>query len=104
MGISFLEDGREFSYDFWYDTKKNMLTYEKFSQIIRDQYENEKEVIWILKDSIRGEHQYEDKELLKLISAISQSNLLFYLADTGKFEKLAEMKRVCTGTINFYDS
>ena len=22
MGISFLEDGREFSYDFWYDTKK----------------------------------------------------------------------------------
>ena len=33
---------------------------------------------------------------MKVISVISQSNLLFYLADAGKFEKLAEMKRVCT--------
>ena len=33
---------------------------------------------------------------MKVISVISQSNLLFYLADVGKFEKLEEMKRVCT--------
>lgn len=96
MGVSFLEDGREFSYDFWYDTKKEEYPYEKFSEIIRDQYGNEKETIWLLKDSIRGNYQYEDEELLKVISVISQSNLLFYLADAGKFEKLAEMKRICT--------
>ena len=96
MGVSFLKDGREFSYDFWYDTKKEEYPYEKFSEIIRDQYGNEKEIIWLLKDSIRGDYQYEDEELLKLISVISQSNLLFYLADVSKFEKLAEMKRVCT--------
>ena len=96
MGISFLEDGREFSYDFWYDTKKEEYPYEKFSEIIRDQYGNEKETIWLLKDSIRGDYQYEDEELLKVISVISQSNLLFYLADADKFKKLAEMKRVCT--------
>lgn len=96
MGVSFLQDGREFSYDFWYDTKKEEYPYEKFSEIIRDQYGNEKEIIWLLKDGIRGDNQYEDEELLKVISVISQSNLLFYLADAGKFEKLAEMKRVCT--------
>ena len=96
IGISFLEDGREFSYDFWYDTKKEEYPYEKFSEVNRDQYGNEKETIWLLKDSIRGVYQYEDEELLKVISVISQSNLMFYLADAGKFEKLAEMKRVCT--------
>ena len=96
IGISFLEDGREFSYDFWYDTKKEEYPYEKFSEVNRDQYGNMKETIWLLKDSIRGDYQYEDEELLKVISVISQSNLMFYLADVGKFEKLAEMKRVCT--------
>ena len=103
MGISFLEDGREFSYDFWYDTKKEEYPYEKFSEIIRDQYGNEKETIWLLKDSICGDYQYEDEELLKVISVISQSNLLFYLADVGKFEKLAEMKRVCTAFVSRID-
>ncbi len=96
MGVSFLEDGREFSYDSWYDTKKEEYPYEKFSEIIRDQYGNEKEIIWLLKDSIQGDYKYEEEELLKVISVISQSNLLFYLADVGKFEKLEEMKRVCT--------
>ena len=103
MGISFLEDGREFSYDFWYDTKKEEYPYEKFSEIIRDQYGNEKETIWLLKDSICRAYQYEDEELLKVISVISQSNLLFYLADVGKFEKLAEMKRVCTAFVSRID-
>ena len=103
MGISFLEDGREFSYDFWYDTKKEEYPYEKFSEIIRDQYGNEKETVWLLKDSIRGDYRYEDEELLKVISVISQSNLLFYLADVGKFEKLAEMKRVCTAFVSRID-
>ena len=57
MGISFLEDGREFSYDFWYDTKKEEYPYEKFSEVNRDQYGNEKETIWLLKDSICGDYQ-----------------------------------------------
>ena len=77
-----MEDGREFSYDFWYDTKKEEYPYEKFSEIIRDSVsEMKKETIWLLKDSIRGDYQYEDEGLLKVISVISQSNLLFYLAD-----------------------
>ena len=42
MGISFLEDGRAFSYDFLYETKKAEYPYEKFSEVIRNQYGNEK--------------------------------------------------------------
>ena len=96
IGISFLENGREFSYDFSYDTEKEEYPYERFSEISKDQYGNEKETVWLLKDSIHEDYQYEDAELLKLISIVSQSNLLFYLVDVTKFEKLAEMKRIVT--------
>ena len=96
IGLSFLEDGREFSYDFSYDTEKEEYPYERFSEISKDQYGNEKETVWLLKDSIHADYQYEDAELLKLISIVSQSNLLLYLVDVTKFEKLAEMKRIVT--------
>ena len=58
MGISFLVDGREFSYDFWYDTMKKEYPYEEFKEILKDQYGNEKEVVWLLKDSVNSKYQY----------------------------------------------
>lgn len=96
LGISFLAEGREFSYDFWYDTEKQEYPYEKFMEIQKDKYGNEKQQVWLLKDSINSEYDYEDQELVKMLSIISQSNLLFYLIDTSKFERLAEMKRIVT--------
>lgn len=96
LGITFLEEGREFSYDFWYDDKKEEYPYEKFAEITRDQYGNEKETIWLLKDIINGNCQYGDEDLLKMMPLISQSNLLFYLVDSSKFQQLAEMKRIVT--------
>lgn len=96
LGITFLEEGREFSYDFWYDDKKEEYPYEKFAEITRDQYGNEKETVWLLKDIINGNCQYGDEDLLKMMPLISQSNLLFYLVDSSKFQHLAEMKRIVT--------
>lgn len=96
LGISFLEEGREFSYDFWYDAENEEYPYEKFVEITKDQYGNEKETVWLLKDSIHGNYQYDDEDLLKMIPIVSQSNLLFYLVDANKFERLAEMKRIAT--------
>ncbi|GFI27066.1 hypothetical protein IMSAGC012_02190 [Lachnospiraceae bacterium] len=96
LGITFLEEGREFSYDFWYDDQKNEYPYEKFVEISKDQYGNEKENIWLLKDVVSGNYQCDDEDLLKMISLVSQSNLLFYLVDVNKFDRLAEMKRVVT--------
>lgn len=96
LGITFLEEGREFSYDFWYDDKKEEYPYEKFAEITRDQYGNEKETVLLLKDIINGNCQYGDEDLLKMMPLISQSNLLFYLVDSSKFQQLAEMKRIVT--------
>ena len=89
-------DGREFSYDFWYDSEKQEYPYEKFMEIQKDKYGNEKQQIWLLKDSIHSEYYYDDPELVKMLSIISQSNLLFYLIDANKFERLAEMKKIAT--------
>lgn len=96
LGITFLEEGREFSYDFWYDDKKEEYPYEKFAEITKDQYGNEKETVWLLKDIINGNCQYGDEDLLKMMPLISQSNLLFYLVDSSKFQQLAEMKQIVT--------
>lgn len=96
LGISFLMDGREFSYDFWYDAEKEEFPYEKFVEIQKDKYGNEKQQLWLLKDSIHSEYYYDDPELVKMLSIISQSNLLFYLVDASKFERLSEMKRIAT--------
>lgn len=96
LGITFLEEGREFSYDFWYDEENEEYPYEKFAEILKDQYGNKKENIWLLKDTVNGNYQYSDKELLKMIPLMSQSNLLFYLVDVNRFAQLAEMKRIVT--------
>ncbi|KAI4452747.1 hypothetical protein C823_007332 [Eubacterium plexicaudatum ASF492] len=96
LGITFLEEGREFSYDFWYDDKKKEYPYERFAEITKDQYGNEKENVWLLKDIINGNCHYNDENLLKMMPLISQSNLLFYLVDSDKFRQLAEIKRIVT--------
>lgn len=96
LGISFLVEGREFSYDFWYDAKKKEYPYEKFMEISKDQYGNEKETVWLLKDSIHSKYEYEDIKLSKMIPMVSQSNLLIYMIDVSKFERLAEVKRIVT--------
>ncbi len=96
LGITFLEEGRQFSYDFWYDEKNKEYPYEKFSEIMKDQYGNEKENVWLLKDVINSDYQYDSEDLLKMMPFISQSNLLFYLLDANKFGQLAEMKRIVT--------
>ena len=96
LGISFLIEGREFSYDFWYDSEKQEYPYEKFMEIQKDKYGNEKLQVCLLNVSIHSEYYYDDPELVKMLSIVSQSNLLFYLVDASKFERLAEMKRIAT--------
>lgn len=96
LGITFLEDKRVFSYDFQYNVEKKEYPYERFSEVVKDKYGNEKEVIWLLKDTIDLKYDYEDKDLLKMIPLVSQSNLLMHMIDINKFEQLAEMKRIVT--------
>ena len=52
LGVTFMESGRKFSYDFRYDAAKEEYVYESFSEIFKDQHGNEREECWLKKDTI----------------------------------------------------
>ena len=92
LGMTFMSTGRKFVYDFKYDVQNKEYIYEKFSEIKKDEYDNEKEVCWLKKDSLSGEYKCIDENLQGMFSVISKNNLLYNLIDVSKFEKIAEMK------------
>ena len=94
LGVTFLVFGRKFSYDFKYDVEKKEFIYESFSEILKDKYGNEKEVFWLVKDSIQGKYFCADKDAVQMMPLMAKNNLLCYLIDTSKFEHLEEMKKI----------
>lgn len=94
LGITFLSLGREFSFDIRYDTKKGAYLYEKFIEILKDQYGNEKEVLWLKKDSEKKEYYCIDDEMTQMMPLMSLNSLLCYMIDTSQFEYLKEMKEI----------
>lgn len=97
LGITFMVSGRKFSYDFKYDTEKEEYIYESFSEILKDQYNNEKEVYWLKKDTISEIYESVDEDVLAMIPVVSKNNLLCYVIDTSKFERINEMKQILVG-------
>lgn len=97
LGVTFLSQGRKFSYDFWYNAKSGEYVYETFAEILKDQYGNEKEVLWLKRDTINEEYYCIDEDAQKMMSIISKNNLFCYLVDTNKFESLREMKNILVG-------
>ena len=94
LGITFLADGKKFSYDFKYDVEKEEFLYEKFREILKDQYGNEKEVLWLEKDNEAQQYYCNDDNMLLMIPLVSPNNLLCYVIDASKFEYLAKMKSI----------
>ena len=103
LGITFLNDGRKFSYDFKYDVEKEEYIYESFIEILKDQYNNEKEVCWLKRDTKHDNYDCQDKELLSMIPVVTKSNILFHLIDTNKFPSINEMKKILIGFANKID-
>lgn len=97
LGVTFLADGEKYSYDFMYDAKKEEFIYEKFVDISKDQYGNEKETIWLFSDSIKGEYFCVDEELIPMISMVGRSSLLCYMVDASKFKYIARIKKIISG-------
>lgn len=97
LSITFMVSGRKFSYDFKYDTEKEEYIYESFSEILKDQYNNEKEVCWLKKDTISEIYESVDEDVLAMIPVVSKNNLLCYVIDTSKFERINEMKQILVG-------
>lgn len=103
LGVTFLHEGNKYAYDFKYDTEKEEYVYEKFVQILKDQYANEKEEIWLLKDTENKEFQCGDESLNMMMSALASNSLLIYLIDTTKFEKMDQMKEIVISFANRID-
>ncbi len=94
LGITFMASGRKFSYDFKFDTEKEEYIYETFSELMKDQYNNEKEVCWLKKDIDSGIYDCADEHVKAMIPVISKNNLLCYVIDASKFKYVSEMKRI----------
>jgi len=97
LGVTFLAYGRKFSYDFWYNAKTNEYVYESFSEMLKDQYGNEKEVNWLKRDTINDVYYCTDEDVQAMMAIISKNNLFCYLVDISKFECLKEMKDILVG-------
>ena len=97
LGVTFIASGREFSFDFQYDTKKGEYIYEAFYEIVKDRYNNEKKVCWLKKDTISEIYECVDEDVMTMIPVVSKNNLLCYIIDTSKFEHIDEMKMILMG-------
>ena len=61
--ISFIYEKREYLYEFKLDDKKNIYVYERMCEIIKDKYNNEKEELIFLKDTVNERYECpKDKE------------------------------------------
>ena len=97
LGVTFLSGGRKFSYDFKYDVKKETYVFESFIEVLKDQYNNEKEVCWLKRDTLNEEYECIDTELLTMMPVVAKNNVIFHLIDSTKFKALNEMKEVLVG-------
>lgn len=103
LGITFLYDKCKYSYDISYDTKSNEFLYEKFSEILKDNHGNEREIIWLLKDIKKNKYECIDKNIISMIPIIAKNNILCYLIDTENFEHLNKMKNIIINFANKID-
>ena len=94
LGITFLFEGEVYSYDFKFDADKKEYIYERFLKILKDQYGNEKEEVWLNKDTEKQVYYSKDKHIEEHIPLFSHSKILCYSADTTWFESLDAMKRI----------
>lgn len=98
MGVTFLSEGKKYSYNFKYDTEKNEYTYESFIEIIKDQYGNEKEEIWLMLDTQEKKFCCRNNELtIDMIRLVTKSNVLFHLIDSGNSQTIDKIKEILTG-------
>lgn len=96
LGVTFIEEGRKFNYDIEYDVNLNEYVYERFTEVFKDEYGNEREEVWLLKDYLRNEFICDNKDLKSMAEMISRNNLLMYQLDVKKFPKLDRIKSLVT--------
>lgn len=99
--ISFIYGNKEYLYEYRFDDKKMMYVYEKMCEIVKDQYNNKKEELIFLKDTINEKYECpQDGELEKVLNISSNNNILIYTVQVEKFPILEKIKDILTGIAN----
>lgn len=92
FGISFLMNGKKYDFDFKINTKNKNIVYEAFSEILKDEYGNEKVKCLVKRDLKNNIFECIDTELINILPFTANNNILIYLLDTSKFENLKYIK------------
>lgn len=100
LGVTFLESGKKYSYDFQINTEKKEFIYEKFSQIAKDSHGNEKEELIFLRDSINEKYIFIDKSIQEMMKLISKNNILIHLIGESKNKNFEDLKKILMTFVN----
>ena len=93
--MSFIYENKEYLYEFKYNDEERSYIYERMCEITRDQYNNEKENLKYLRDTIKEEFKCpEDKTLEDVLNITSNNNILIYTVQIEKFPILQEIKKI----------
>ena len=94
LGAEFLSNDNRYYYTFSFNTKTREFSYEKFSRIEIDIYENRKEIIYFERDVESKFADSSDEHLKEIINLSSKNSILIYSFDTNDFPLLDEAKKV----------
>ena len=99
--VTFVNNNKEYLYEYKYDNINRIYIFEKMSEFIKDKYNNEKEELIFLKDTLNEKYQCtRDKELEKILNITSNNNILIYTLQVEKFPILEEIKNILTTFAN----
>ena len=96
LGVTFLNDGKKYSYDFHYNVENKEFLYEKFSELLKDKYGNEKEEVWLVKDTANEEYYSIDEDMSDMFELMSKNGLICHMLDSSNFKHLEQMKFIIT--------
>ena len=100
FGISFLHNGKAYSYDFKYDLTlvnnlKKGFVYEKFSELNLDKNHNLNEKELFIRDINNDIYRFDgNEELGKVLGLLSSDNILIYTINTIKYPIVEVYKQI----------
>ena len=100
LGISFLFEGKAYSYDFGFDSTitnqyKRGFVYERLAEITVDKYGTESEKEIYIRDMVNNVYKFADNEELNvLLKAVSPDNILIYTINSEKFPIIEYYKNI----------
>lgn len=97
--MSFIYNDKEYNYEYKFDCNRRIYIYEKMSEIVRDKYNNEKENLIFIKDTLNEKYECpSDKKLQDILNITSTNNILIYTVQIDKFDILKKVEEILTNT------